>query len=218
MIIHHVPQGTDEWHALRAGIPTASCFDRILTPTGKPSSQAAGYRALLLAEWLLGTSRLDTFESQAMLRGRHLEDEAVSYYEMLTDRTTDPGGLCTTDDGRIGCSPDRLVYVTGEHDRPVGGLEIKCPGAGVHMDYLLNSTHAEKTYRHQVQGCMWVCGLEWWDILSYYPGLPPALVRVEADPEWVAAFAPLVREFLAAFDDDRARLLEMGYTPAGGKP
>ena len=48
---------------------------------------------------------------------------------------------------------------------------VTCHALTGDMDYLLHGTHAEKTYRHQVQGCMWVCGLEWWDILSYYPGM-----------------------------------------------
>lgn len=211
MKIHHVEQGTQEWRDLRCGIPTASCFDRILTPTGKPSAQAVPYMHELLAERIMG-HEADSYESAWMSRGKELEDEAIRYYEMLTDTTTDPGGFVTADDGRAGCSPDRLVYATGEHDRPIGGLEIKCPKPGTHIGYLLNGTHAERTYRHQSQGCMWICGLEWWDILSYHPELPPALVRVEVDLEWRDAFEPLIADFLADLDAATRKIEGMGYS------
>ena len=36
MIHHPVKQGSEEWLMARLGIPTSSCFDRILSPTGKP--------------------------------------------------------------------------------------------------------------------------------------------------------------------------------------
>ena len=34
MIIHEVEQGSGDWLKLRLGIPTASEFDKIITPTG----------------------------------------------------------------------------------------------------------------------------------------------------------------------------------------
>jgi hypothetical protein len=39
MITHDVTQGSPEWLEARLGIPTASEFDKIITPTGKPSTQ-----------------------------------------------------------------------------------------------------------------------------------------------------------------------------------
>jgi hypothetical protein len=41
MKIHNCTQGTEEWRKLRAGIPTASEFHKIITPkTGQLSKQA----------------------------------------------------------------------------------------------------------------------------------------------------------------------------------
>ena len=54
MIIHGCEQGTDEWFQARCGIPTASSFDKLITPTGKPSTQADAYMHQLLAEWVMG--------------------------------------------------------------------------------------------------------------------------------------------------------------------
>jgi hypothetical protein len=212
MIIHHVDQGTDEWWDHKLGIPSSSEFDRLITKTLKPSTQATRYCNGLLAQWLRGT-RPPEFESQWMGRGKYLEDEAVAYYEVVRDMTTDPGGWVTTDDGLVGCSPDRLVYAVGNNEEPVGGLEIKCPSDEVHMGYVMGDG-ITSDYAHQVQGSLWITGLPWWDTLSYSPGLPPALVRVEPDLKWQAAFEPLMESFLADLAAGKARLLEMGYTSA----
>ena len=46
-------QYSPEWWNVRRGIPTASEFDRILTPaTGKPSKSADGYACQLIGERL----------------------------------------------------------------------------------------------------------------------------------------------------------------------
>ena len=55
MKTHHVKQGTRDWYMLRLGKPTASCFDRIITPkTGKASAQQDWYLFDLLAERVMG--------------------------------------------------------------------------------------------------------------------------------------------------------------------
>ena len=54
MIRHNVVQRSDAWHQLRAGIPTAYNFHKIITPSGKASDQAEKYQYFLLAEWALG--------------------------------------------------------------------------------------------------------------------------------------------------------------------
>ena len=59
MIVHaDIAQGTPEWLALRLGIPTASCFDQIITTGGKKgepkaSTQAEKYMYTLLAERMM---------------------------------------------------------------------------------------------------------------------------------------------------------------------
>ena len=55
MIRLDVEQGYAEWVAARLGIPTASCFDKIITPkTMKPSASADKYAWELIAERVLG--------------------------------------------------------------------------------------------------------------------------------------------------------------------
>ncbi len=180
-------QGSPEWHAARLGIPTASEFHRLVTPTGNPSSQAAGYLHQLVAERLLGRV-VDETAGAWVERGKITEGEAVAYYELQRGLDTQAVGFVTTDDRQAGCSPDRLIG-------PDGGLEIKCPSAAVHVGYLLDVE--PKKYWPQIQGALWVTGREWWDFLSYCPELPPALMRFERDEKYIEALAMTVTEFAA---------------------
>ena len=198
MIAHTVKQGTPEWLKLRSGIPTASCLHKILTPTGKASSQADGYLAQLAAEWFLGEP-IEEKSSQFMDRGTGMEPEARVWYSFETDRNVVEVGFCTTDDGKAGCSPDGLV----DED---GGLEIKCPGAATQMDYFLNGV--EKEYRVQVQGNLWITGRKWWQLLVYNPYLPKAMPVFERDDKYIWLLAEAVGEFNARLDMARARLAD----------
>jgi hypothetical protein len=189
VIVHDVLQGTTEWHRVRAGIPTASCFDQIITPkTGKPSSASEGYLHRLLAERILGRPIEQQSFSGWMDRGNAMEADAVAFYESQRELDTVRVGFITNDAGAIGASPDRLV---GE----AGLLEIKCPSEAVHMGYLLNRSLGEK-HRPQVQGQLWVTGRSWSDTLSYHPELPPALIRVERDEEYIALLSGAVEAFV----------------------
>src|SRR3990167_1730476 len=97
MIIHNCIQGTPEWLRLRAGIPTASNFDKIVTPGGKASDSAEKYRLLLLAERLIGEPVDDKGYSHWMDRGSEMEAEAVRFYEFQRDIETVKIGFITND-------------------------------------------------------------------------------------------------------------------------
>jgi hypothetical protein len=189
-------QGSPEWHAARLGIPTASNFGRIVTPGGKPSSQAEAYMHRLVAERLVGLP-MDDESSQWMERGQITEAQAVAYYELHRGLDTEAVGFVTTDDGAAGCSPDRLVGADGE-------LEIKCPSAPVHVGYLLEVE--PRKYWPQIQGQLWITGRKWCDFLSYCPGLPPALVRYERDEEFIKALSGAVVTFAQYVDAAHQRL------------
>ncbi len=199
MIHLPVDPGSVEWAKARLGIPTSSCFDRIVTKSGKPSAQSNRYACTLIAESMLGHP-VEQYESDWMLRGIDLEERAVSYYELQTDRETTSGGFCLTDDRMAGCSPDRLI---GD----VGGLEIKCPSEAVHVAALLGLEDVMAKHRLQIQGSLWVTGRTWWDFLSYHPELPPALMRVERDEEFIAALEKHVRAFCVGLEEMRERLM-----------
>jgi YqaJ-like recombinase protein len=193
MIVHDVAQGTTEWLALRAGIPTASQFDNILTPGGKPCTPAKTERFLhkLLAERIMGHPITEAV-SHWMGRGNAMEAEAVSYYEGIRDLDTVRVGLVTNDARTIGASPDRFV---GED----GLLEIKVPAEHTHVAYLLTRA-VDAEYAPQVQGQLWVTGRAWLDILSYHPEMPPALIRVERDEKYITILSRAVETFSEALE------------------
>lgn len=196
MKISMCEQGSQDWHKLRRGVPTASRFDSILTPVqGKISAQANDYIAELLGDRFsdLYPNNAEHYTSRAMDQGREKEHEARRWYELETGRRVQQVGFCTTDDGRCGCSPDGLVY---EGQQCVGGLELKCPLAKTQVQYLLNPQKLLDSYKCQVHGALLITGLPWWDLASYCPGLSPLIMRVEPDP-----FTEKLRDALEHFWD-----------------
>ena len=194
-------QGSIEWMVARLGLPTASQFDRLLTPkTRKPSASQGAYRAELVGEWILGQF-MEWGTTDWVERGTELEDEARRWYEMAHDVGVDQVGFVLRDDGLAGCSPDGLVG----HD---GGLEIKNLKLSHHMKYLLDIESLATNYVGQVQGCLYLTGREWWDILSYNPELPPVVCRVERDEEYIAALVPELNKFAALVRSDCERFAD----------
>ena len=208
MIIHDVTQGTQEWLAARLGIPTSSQFDRIITAAkGDLSKQARKYAHELVAEILLGEPTADSIGNlEWVARGKLLEPQAVQQYEFTNDVETRAVGFATTDDGRIGCSPDRLVV--GQR----GGLEIKVPMPATHMSYLIDGRGDD--YRQQVQGTIAICEAEWWDFYSFHPSLPPALIRTHRDEPYIAKMRAALGEFLDMRDAMLAKARASGFFEA----
>lgn len=209
MKIIDVEPGTTEWALARLGIPTASAFERILTP-GKLefSKSAEGYARQLLAEQALGVP-LDDATSGFMQRGTALEREAVGWYDLMRGVDSTPAGFVTTDDGAAGCTPDRFVGADGL-------LEIKCPSAAQHMEYLLDEQGIG--YRLQVQGQLWICEREWNDTLSYHPQLPKALVRQHRDEKVIAAIAGAVARFQHLMHELKVKLQRHGLFEGAEAP
>jgi hypothetical protein len=188
-----VEQGSDTWFELRRGRPTASSFNKILTPkTLKPSAQQDGYICELVGECLslIPPEGVENYTNRAIRWGQQTEAEARSWYSMDRNCDVQRVGFITTDDDRFGCSPDGLV---GEQ----GGLELKCPEPTAHIAYLLNPQSLLDAYKGQVHGCLIVCERKWWDLVSYCPlndGPSALCVRVEPD-----AYTEKLREELDRF-------------------
>lgn len=194
-----VEQGSGDWFKLRLGIPTASCFDQIVTPKKcELSKSAAKYALRLCAERLLNMPTESIEGIGWMERGQELEPDAVRQYEFANEVKTLKVGFITTDDGTIGCSPDRIVL---DDNRKIG-LEIKCPSPHIHLGYQLNLIADE--YKPQVQGQILVAEFEWVDLYSYHPRMPPALIRTMPDAEYIAKLEAALR----TFKDDLAAMME----------
>lgn len=203
-----VTHNSPEWEALRLGIATSSCFDRIITPGGKLSSQADGYANELIAEMMLGRKASDFNGNYHTERGHELEPDAREVYQEITDNEVVRAGFITDEKFRFGCSPDGAVVIDGKWKR---GLEIKCPSnAAVHIDYLINKTF-DKKYKPQYQGHMLIGGFECVDFFSYHPELPPAYFTIDPDEEYLATMKEALEEFHTALVAKVIKLQEAGH-------
>ena len=208
MIIHRdVEQGTEQWHKLRIGIPTASEFDKILTAGGKQSTQAEAYANRILAELVVGKP-VETFKkTQWMEHGNKYEAEAAAYYELQNDIEAEKVTFVTDDDRTMGCSPDRLI---GED----GLLELKCPAPHTQIDYMLNGK-LDREYWPQVQGQLLVTGRKWVDLVSYYPDMrKPVAIRVTRDETYLTTLSGALARFNDMLAAKKKRLIELGYLEA----
>jgi hypothetical protein len=198
-------QGTPEWFAAKLGVPSASNFDRILTAkTLKLSASADDLICELLGDLyrLTPPDPAEFYCSKDMQDGIDREPEARAWYELETGQDVTRVGFCVTDDGRFGCSPDSLV---GDD----GGLELKCPKLKTQAKYLLAGGGLPDEYRAQVHGALVVTEREWWDFLSYAPGLPPVYVRVRPD-EYTEALRKALDVFHERFQEAKRKIEACG--------
>ncbi len=217
-IVYHsdLIQGSEEWHAARCGLLTASEIDRILTPTLKIADNVKT-RAHL---WELAAQRISryvepTYISDAMLRGHEDEILARALYAERYAPVSEVGFVTNDKWGfTLGCSPDGLVGTDGM---------IECKSRC--QKYQVQSIVEEWTgvaaipdeYVLQVQSQLLVTGRKWCDFISYSGGLPMMVSRVEADPktqdaiiEAAAKFEARINEVIADF---HAAVEARGYPP-----
>lgn len=209
MIVHDCKQGSPEWNRLRLGIPTASEFECLVTPTGKISKQRTAY----LCKKLAGRFgyEVDNISTAGLTWGHEMEPHAATAYEIINKVETHIVGFVTTDDGRVGASPDRLV---GDE----GLLQIKCPYTPyTHLEYLVSPKHQALVQEHypQVQGEMLVTGRRWCDLVSFHPGLPTVTVRVEWDEMYQRTLDQALSMFCADLDRAEQEIREQpGFVEA----
>ena len=204
---HFVDPYTRPWWHLRLGVPTASQFHRIVTNTGKPSAQARGYMYELIAERLLRETYVGLRARGPWVEhGAMHEKDAIDLFQKTHRLVLKNVGFVTTNDGRIGASPDCLV------EGSVEAVEIKCPAPWTQIGYLLDGPGDD--YRPQVQGQLLVGE---WDIIhcfTYHPRMPSCYIRTKRDPAFMGVMADLLDRFCDKLDQEteRARALG-GYIP-----
>jgi predicted phage-related endonuclease len=153
-----------------------SFADKAITTTGKRSASAEDVNNRLVAEKIIGRAD-DTFQSEAMLRGSELEEEALSFINFTHGYNFIPVGFM--DSGRgYGCSIDG-----NDTERDIG-LEMKIPSLHTHLKYLAGGV-LPKEYKAQVQGAMMVTGRKQHVFMSYHPEVKPFVVVVERDDEFI---------------------------------
>lgn len=210
MKIHNCKQGSSEWFGLRAGIPTASEFDNLVSPEWKlrTGQTPESYLMKKAAEKIMGYCA-QSFGGGAMEQGSILESRAIPWLVFAHGIEIKRVGFCTTDDGKIGCSPDGLI---GDD----GGVECKCPEAHTHLKYLLGGV-VPKDYLAQVHGSMLVTGRPWWMFMSYSSHFPPLLIRVERDEAIQKVLQDALTKFVGDLDKAVAKVTEIISRNSGGR-
>jgi putative phage-type endonuclease len=188
-IIKDIEQGSDEWLQLRLGVATASNFDKIITTTGKQSATLEKY-ALKLATDLMLSSPEPSYKNNIMERGNELEPLARQAYQEETFSIVEEIAMFKSDCNNFGYSPDGLV---GED----GLIEIKCPLATTHFQYIIDDKTPIVDYWQQLQGGLWVSGRKYIDFVSYHPNFKTKQLfvkRVERDEDYIAKLAELANK------------------------
>jgi hypothetical protein len=204
MIIENFEQMSPEWFAARVGIPSASAFDKLITSKGALSTSRQKLIYKLAGERVLGEKE-DGYINGSMQRGIDLEPEARALFELITGLEVKEVGLCYYDERKDrSCSPDGLVE-TGM--TLMEGLEIKCPELATHVEYLIGNKLPTK-YFAQVQGSMYIAGLEKWHFMSHYPSMKPLIVEVLRDEIWIAKLDKALNDFVIELDDTHKLLIE----------
>lgn len=181
----------------RCGIPTASDFASIMSrgrKKGEPSAMRRSYMLRLAGERITGQP-IESYANGHMLRGREMEAQARSYYELVADVETILVGICLNDIP-AGASPDALIGQDGL-------LEIKTAQPHILGDLLLKDRFPPE-HKAQTQGALWICEREWIDICVYWPGMPGLIKRAPRDDAYIAELAQAV----SIFSDELAELTD----------
>lgn len=180
-------QGTDAWFECRRGIPTASRFADVLA---KGEGRTRRRYLMDLASEIITGQIAESYSNGFMELGHEMEGEARRMYALMSDAEPQIVGFIRN--GAKGASPDSLLGTDG-------GLEIKTALGAIQIERLLRGSLPPE-HRAQVQGSMWVAERPWWEFVSYAPGLPLLIVRVERDETYIAELAKAVDAFNEELD------------------
>ena len=177
MILLECDQNSETWEKARLGIPTASCFEQIITTTGACSKQREKYLYKLAGEKISG-EKSTGYYGKSMATGHEREDESRQLYSFIHDVEVVQVGFCFYDEKKeFGASPDGLI---GEN----GGFETKNAEPHVQLERLEKGWSPADHFQ-QIQGGLLVTGREWWDLVSYSRGLKPIIKRFYRDEQFI---------------------------------
>jgi YqaJ-like recombinase protein len=184
-------QGSEEWHAARCGLLTASEMKLILTPSLKTASNAAERAHVYeLAAQRITRYVEPHYVGDEMLRGHDEEIDAKIAYAEHYAKVTDVGFITNDKWGfTIGCSPDGLVGRDGM-------LECKSRRQKFQVETIASGEMPDD-FSLQVQTLLLVSERKWCDFVSYSGGLPMVTIRVFPNAEIQAAIIAAATAFEA---------------------
>jgi len=186
-----IMQGTEEWHALRCGVLTASEVKHILTPTLKIANNDKTRQHV----WEIAAQRITQYTEPSyigddMLRGWDDEIKARDLYSKTRAPVQEVGFITSDALGFVmGYSPDGLV---GDD----GLIECKSRRQKYQVQTISEGTVPDE-YMLQLQTGLLITGRKWIDFISYSGGLPMFVCRVLPDAEMQAAIIQAATEFEA---------------------
>jgi putative phage-type endonuclease len=186
---YDIEQGSDEWHALRCGVLTASEMKNILTPTKKiANNDKTRAHVYEIAAQRITNYVEPQYISDDMLRGKQDEIKAIDIYSQNYSDVLDCAFVKNKEYGvLIGYSPDGLV---GDD----GLIEIKSRLQKYQIETIAKN-QVPDDYMLQLQTGLLVTGRKWIDFISYSSGLPMFVQRVFPDKEYFDAIIEASKEF-----------------------
>ena len=208
-VYDQIEQGSEQWHAARRGIITASVVGQFITAkTIKPASNDYS-RAMflqLVAERITDYTE-PTFTSGDMERGNFSEGLARDIYSEHYAPAVEVGFMVRELNGhRVGYSPDGTVGTDGL-------IEVKNPRQKKHLATIV-SGKMPLEHMAQVQCGLLISGREWLDFISYSGGMPMFVKRILPDPRWFDAIFETVNTFEIA----AAQIIGAYYAATLGMP
>jgi hypothetical protein len=208
MTIYNVAQGSAEWKQLRAGKPTASCFDKATKrlklsqaamkrgeTQGESSSERENYKHKLIAEKLLNAPLPEISGFKLLEWG--ITHEALAAEAFAKHFGVELQRIGYIEENGLGCSPDRVVQ-NGQNNAPRMAVEIKCPTAPTLIRYLLEGL--EEEYLPQMMGQMLVGHYDLVHFWAWYPGLPAYHELFERDESYIGWLRARLGEFQLEVD------------------
>lgn len=196
MEVFDIQQGTPEWLAVRAGLPTSSKFADVIAKKGPRGGIPKGRQTYMykLAGEIITGDPMDTYTNAHMDRGSEREAESRNLYAFLRDVEVCEVGFIKN--GNCGASPDGLVGDSGM-------WENKDALAHIQIERLLKN-ELPSEHKAQCQGQLMVAEREWVDFMSHCRGLPPLIVRVYRDEDYITE----LRAGVDMFVDELNELVE----------
>ena len=188
IILDDFPQRSTTWMVYRLGNPGASSISKIITSTGAISKQREEYLMQLAAETVTGRPEDSGYLSRHMVAGIEREDASRTLFEMIYGVEVRQVGIVYKDEFKMfHCSPDGLVGETAI-------LEMKNPMMKTHVKSLLDGT-LPTDYFGQVQMSLYVTERELCYFMSSYEGLPPFILEVQRNEQYIAQVAKALDDF-----------------------
>ena len=164
-IIRDIPQGSDEWFALRIGSLGGSSISKAVAKGEGKTRKQLLYD--MVGE-ILANQKKEHFKSKPMEDGITFEDDARNLYVFKKDCEVDQISMFK-DGPHKHYSPDGVIGDTGL-------LEIKCVIPSTYVEAKITGV-VPTDYRRQIQWGLAVSEMEWCDYVVYCPAIGELIIQ-----------------------------------------